>query len=200
MSISPSVYVRDGHVFNVRVAEGGLIGSIECPGEGKCQAWNKPEDGPPFCFVTELVGHEGWQEFTEWQNRSDGEYLTADFPVEIEWTTTGLDDDWELFWRPIPTAASNMRQGLNALLRHFPGADVAGVINQNDALRDIMASVDPPPFDFQPIGNAGPWTCVDLVLAGKPLRFAIWNNTGTVFRIGEDGAVVDDPFIEVRPT
>lgn len=203
-------YIRDGHRFDLRVEQGFIIGHIECPGHGRCRAWVKPEPTPSsneprgegFCSIVQLVGDVGWQEFAECQHKTDGEYLTVELPCEIEWVADGLadgwDEDWELYWRPIRTAASNMRQGLNALLRYFPAADLVRIVNQNDTLQDIFASAPPPPFEHAQPHDPGPWTTVDLVLAGKPLRLAIWNQTGHVYRVGEDGAVEDDPFIEVK--
>jgi|GEM_PF-4397954 len=44
--------------------------------------------------------------------------------------------------------------------------------------------------DFRP---DGPWICVDLDNGEK---FAIWKETGNVFRVGLDGAVEDEPLYE----
>lgn len=40
------------------------------------------------------------------------------------------------------------------------------------------------------------WLCVDLLAANGPkMEFAIWRETGCVYRTGKDGAVHDDPFL-----
>lgn len=80
---------------------------------------------------------------------------------------------------------SLMRQGLNALLEQFSGLDVLKVELQTD-------------YEGK---RPGPWTLVDLGILGWSHRkeFAIWNNTGNVYRDDEQGAVEDDPMIEVTP-
>jgi hypothetical protein len=46
----------------------------------------------------------------------------------------------------------------------------------------------------------GPWVCIDLRRGSVVLsRYAIWKRTGNVYRVGDDGAVEDDPVISVTP-
>jgi hypothetical protein len=95
------------------------------------------------------------------------------------------------------------RRGLNMLLRNYPDADVCDVWNQSSAIVEARERLkDTPYFDdvsqFFRSRNSGPWTCVDLLIDGKVKRFAVWNETGYVYRLGEDGVVEDDPFLKIR--
>jgi hypothetical protein len=195
--IPADAYKRDGHRVNVVVDDGVFTGTLECPGEGRCQAWGGE---PAHCGLKDWFHDVGWIDFGEMQTKgADGEWVSCDLPIEIEWVMTGWDEDCELWWRPIPAPVSNMRQGLSALLAYYPNADLVHVENQNDTLREVMRTAPAPPFEHWTYrSEPGPWTTVDLVLAGKPLRLAIWNRTGNVYKVGDDGAVEDDPFIEVE--
>ena len=89
------------------------------------------------------------------------------------------------------------RQGLNALLAAMPEHDVWLVDFQ--LRHPIMV------YDVDEHGqraerpyrvweqSAGPWLTVKFSDGGE---FAIWKYTGDVYRVGPDGAVGEDPFIE----
>jgi hypothetical protein len=96
------------------------------------------------------------------------------------------------------SSMTKARRGFNMLLRNYPDAEVATIWNQDKGVvgnyvhpevqeRIRMVAVTP-----------GPWTCVDLLIEGELKQFAIWNNTGHVYRIGKGGAVEDDPFLKIR--
>lgn len=90
---------------------------------------------------------------------------------------------------------SKARRGFDALLAQFPEAEMAQAWNQDEA---VLEKTMPHPevaarLNISP--EPGPWTCVDLIVDGELARYAIWNRTGNVYRIGSDGAVEDDPFI-----
>lgn len=99
---------------------------------------------------------------------------------------------------------SLMRRGLDYLLSEFRDAELAQAVNQDADVRSVVGDAVPEPFPVfgyllqaEPAQgpSPGPWTCVDLVVSGELRRFAIWNLTGAVYRVGEDGAVEDDPFL-----
>lgn len=71
------------------------------------------------------------------------------------------------------------REGLDWLLARHPGM--------------VPARVDAQPLaetTEATLGMEGPWVLVDFSGAE---RFAIWKATGSVYRVGEHGAVDDDP-------
>lgn len=96
---------------------------------------------------------------------------------------------------------SKARAGLNQLLRNYPEAEIAKVVNQDQKIAKVyehtQGSIEP----------TGPWTLVDLLMLRWSTiphieQFAIWNHTGNVHRIqGADdeypGAVEEYPFIIV---
>lgn len=49
-------------------------------------------------------------------------------------------------------------------------------------ITDALATLDPDEF-------------VDVAAAGRVYRFALWRYTCSVYRVGQDGAVEDDPFL-----
>lgn len=63
------------------------------------------------------------------------------------------------------------RKGLDMLLATYPEADLI-VVSRTD-----------------------PWVSVDLMLGNYRRSFAIWRNTGCVYEVGSDGAVIDDPIL-----
>jgi len=82
------------------------------------------------------------------------------------------------------------RTGLFILLINYPDA--------------MIVKYDAQIYDEQPSGTPGtpgwwarkpdgPWVCVDLDNGEK---FAIWKETGNVFRVDENGAVEDEPLYE----
>lgn len=92
---------------------------------------------------------------------------------------------------------SPARKGLDALLALHPGFDVLAVEWQG-------RPSTPEPFPPFAPSTPGPWLCVDLgqasegeVEAFAVWRFAILKTTGAVYGIGHDGAVADDPLLEV---
>lgn len=82
---------------------------------------------------------------------------------------------------------SKAREGLNALLAQRPDGEVWRIESQ---------------------GTYG-WTIVDLYEGPdipvhvtdrlKLVKYAIWNYTGNVYELEEDGSVKEDPFIFVTP-
>lgn len=71
----------------------------------------------------------------------------------------------------------------------------------------VLLKVDTQPVDEMK-AMEGPWVCVDLCqiergsgteAKQRVLEFAIWKVTGNVYRVGQYGAVEDDPFIVVTP-
>jgi hypothetical protein len=98
---------------------------------------------------------------------------------------------------------SRARRGLNALLEHLPHAEVASITNQNGVIRSALrASLHPAAHNKGTLMTndmAGPWTCVDLydMKNGRILRYGIWNSTGATYELDKDGALVDDPIIEL---
>jgi hypothetical protein len=79
---------------------------------------------------------------------------------------------------------SSLRRSLDALLARKPGV----MILWFDAQRG-----DVPGYPL--MRSNGPWVCVDFEDGEK---FAIWKNTGNVYRVGDGplgGAVEDDPII-----
>lgn len=93
----------------------------------------------------------------------------------------------------MPSAA---RQGLDRLLDAYPDADIERIDGQPavdaGATRDYLGA---PLREILP-QPAGPWVCIDFVDGSK---FAIWKNTGAVYRVDEHGAVEDDPIIQLVP-
>jgi hypothetical protein len=89
------------------------------------------------------------------------------------------------------TDRSKPRQGLDHLLAHVD-ADLLTVDTQPG--KPLMTlSVDEHGFstgvESTTLGQPGPWWCVDFA---DGQRFAIWKETGVVYRVGQDGAVEDD--------
>lgn len=86
------------------------------------------------------------------------------------------------------------------LLRNFPDADVVDIWNQSSKVVDARKQT--PRFDdvtqFLAVRASGPWTCADLFIEDEIERFAIWNETGYVYRLDDAGAVEDDPFLKIR--
>ena len=78
-------------------------------------------------------------------------------------------------------AIPDVRKSLDKLLSEYPLAEVIRVDTQQASL----------------VGATGPWVCVDLVyrLKAELMSFAIWKNTGDVYRIDAEGRVTGDPII-----
>ena len=97
---------------------------------------------------------------------------------------------------------SKAREGLDKLLELFPEADLAWVRQQNETIMNTYREqVKPSQYSSQEYWLApGPWLCVDLFVRGRILQFAIWNETGNVYRVAKEfeeypGSVSDDPII-----
>lgn len=71
------------------------------------------------------------------------------------------------------------REALDRLLASKPGVDIDSVDGQLVADRRMTYP-----------GPPGPWVCVDFADGTK---FAIWKQTGDIYRVDEHGAVEDDP-------
>lgn len=86
---------------------------------------------------------------------------------------------------------TNERRGLDLLLSHYDDYDVVR-IEQNDwwLLVDLRESF---PSDVYHID-----TTTGAATEVGTLPFAIWRHTGDVYRVGLDGAVEDDAFLEVQ--
>lgn len=69
------------------------------------------------------------------------------------------------------TSASWERRGLDLLFAEYPAADAVN-ITQNQF-----------------------WLSVDLAVDQDIHKFAIWRNTGCVYKVDEHGASADDPFL-----
>lgn len=86
---------------------------------------------------------------------------------------------------------SPARQGLDHLLAHVD-ADLLTVDLQPPRTQMAVA-VDEhghaTGYETMTPGPPGPWWCVDFA---DGQRFAIWKETGVVYRVGQDGAVEDD--------
>lgn len=94
-------------------------------------------------------------------------------------------------WDPEPSLA---RKGLDALLRLFPGREVQAIDSQPE--RPLLAEViETGSIEELTVLAGGPWVRVWFVGGAE---FAIWKRTGAVYQVGHDGAVMDDPIIEVR--
>lgn len=122
-------YYRDGHVFHLTIAHGGLTAEIHCPGEGRCKAWVEPRSAtqPAFCNLKDWFGAVGWHEFGEdmQEKGDDGQFREARLPCEIEWRMTGWDDGAELWWRPVEDDTplrTNLRHAMNAVWEAGGGA------------------------------------------------------------------------------
>lgn len=86
---------------------------------------------------------------------------------------------------------TDVRASLDRLLASKPGIDVATIDGQPEAPDHEL------PDGRTRLGHlAGPWVCVDFA-DGE--QFAIWKTTGNVYRVGEHGAVEDDPIIVAEP-
>ena len=81
------------------------------------------------------------------------------------------------------------REAFDKLLASKPGVELASYDPQPEHeiwARDVhtgemsILTTEPP----------GPWVCVDF--ADKE-KFAIWKNTGNIYRVGDNGAVEEDP-------
>lgn len=93
---------------------------------------------------------------------------------------------------------SKAREGLDCLLELYPFADIALMLTQRREIVDALTAAEKRDLfglRFQLL--SGSWTYADLWEDGELKRFAIWNTTGDVYKVGEDGAVGVDPFIEV---
>ncbi|HEX8752110.1 MAG TPA: hypothetical protein VF731_01725 [Solirubrobacterales bacterium] len=91
---------------------------------------------------------------------------------------------------------SLVRRGLDLLLAAYPHLDVLSIEWQIDGGSELAP------------GRrwAGPWVLVEL---GQPSdhidelpawavwKFAIWRTTGSVYSVGADGAVGDDPILQL---
>jgi hypothetical protein len=96
---------------------------------------------------------------------------------------------------------SKTREGLSQLLAQHPTADVVEIRHQKlkaQAVAEFFRQMQiGSPYFHEP---EGPWTSITLYEDGKYIDFAIWNLTGNVYVILEDGTVADDPFIWItRP-
>lgn len=83
---------------------------------------------------------------------------------------------------------SKARQGLDRLLSAYPDAEVVHLEHQSFA-------------GGRRTRRQGPWLNVTLALTAgenvyEPVDFSIWQETGNVYKVF-DGAVEDDPFLEV---
>lgn len=95
---------------------------------------------------------------------------------------------------------SKARLGLDALLKQNPEADIAFVRQQDKTIMEAYRKHTKPSIYRNEYWLAGgPWLCVDLYIEGNIHQFAIWNETGNVYRLGDAGAVEDDPFIYITP-
>jgi hypothetical protein len=77
---------------------------------------------------------------------------------------------------------SRSRLALDKLLEAFPHGDVAKIDGQPGNLTGAP--------EYQ--SNPGPWALVDFT---DGQRFAIWKETGAIYRVGDFGAVEDDPWL-----
>jgi hypothetical protein len=103
--------------------------------------------------------------------------------------------DAPLSKHPVPLPARSLaRRGVDALLAKYPGCTIQAFDSQ--AERPVLAK-DVATGKVSELTRlpAGPWVRVWLDGGGS---FAIWKRTGNVYRVGDDGAVEDDPFIEIK--
>jgi hypothetical protein len=94
-------------------------------------------------------------------------------------------------WEGEPSLA---RRGLDKLLEAFWFREIESVDSQPGlpiVVRDIVT--DEQSMSWAP-GPSGPWVIVTFVGADQ---FAIWKETGAVYRVGADGAVQDEPILLV---
>jgi hypothetical protein len=79
------------------------------------------------------------------------------------------------------------RLGLDLLLALYPNAQIDGIDGQSEVfMRDAADGVA--------FRDKGPW--MRVWLDGE--EFAIWKETGAVYRTLVDGSVEDDPFLQPR--
>lgn len=95
---------------------------------------------------------------------------------------------------------SKARQGLDKLLELYPEAEPLQIHSQAPTVVAVYNLQPPDEFSRGYLASSiprdpGPWTIADLADDGKALRFAIWNETGNVYRVDEHGAADDDPII-----
>ena len=90
---------------------------------------------------------------------------------------------------PPGSRAKLTREGLLRLLALVP-AEIASIDGQAKRTDRVY-----PPIDGVAVMEVGwpegPWVCVDFA---DGQRFAIWKETGDIYRVGHDGAVEDEPF------
>lgn len=81
---------------------------------------------------------------------------------------------------------NNVARSLNVLTALLAGREIERIDGQ-----------DQPSYVINDNGNLpnGPWVCVDFTDGSK---FAIWKETGAIYRIGPTGAVEDDPLVAWR--
>lgn len=102
-------------------------------------------------------------------------------------TTDRYPDADESKRGPLP-APPGTREALLRLLALVP-AEIA-FIDAQAARGDRVHSL--PNVEVVELGQLeGPWVCVDFA---DGQRFAIWKETGDIYRVGHDGAIVDPPF------
>lgn len=80
------------------------------------------------------------------------------------------------------------RDALQTLLALVP-AEIAYIDGQAERGDRTYMTND---MEVVELGQAeGPWVCVDFADGQK---FAIWKETGDIYKVGPDGAVQDEPF------
>jgi hypothetical protein len=103
----------------------------------------------------------------------------------------GENHDGPCAWDFEPSLA---RRGIDALLALFPWREIQAIDSQPE--RPLLAT-DVTTGEVSELTRfaAGPWVLVTFVGGSE---FAIWKRTGTVYYVGHDGAVDEDPFIELK--
>lgn len=91
------------------------------------------------------------------------------------------------------TLPDKSREGLNALLGAHPTAKVVKVIHQELTAHHTTARV----ALMVVTDNPGPWSVITLHEDDQYLEFAMWNVTGNVYAVDENGAAADNPCITV---
>jgi hypothetical protein len=80
------------------------------------------------------------------------------------------------------------RDALQTLLALVP-AEIALIDGQAERPASSHVHGD---VEYVELGQpSGPWVCVDFA---DGQRFAIWKETGDIYRVGEDGAVGEEPY------